>query len=71
MATRDPNARLKYAKQEPAFNGALIDNDWIGAGLFVRQTNAQKLAIGKDFRVLDGDTTTIVMVTGWIRAVNL
>jgi hypothetical protein len=64
MATRDPNARLKYAKQEPAFNGALIDNDWIGAGLFVRQTNAQKLAIGKDFRVLDGDTTTIVMVTG-------
>ena len=70
MAVRNINAKRIYTELEPAFEGGIVHNDFIKAGMFVRQTEAQKLLIKKGYRVLDGENTTLCMVTGGLVALT-
>lgn len=50
---------------EPNFDGALIENKYIKAGMFVVKTIAQRNATIKQlYRTMDGNTTTLCYVSG-------
>ena len=62
MATRDPNAWRIKSTMEPDFDGGLIHNDFIKGTVFIRVTKAQRNSIGKLYRSLESDSTTICLV---------
>lgn len=59
---RNPNAWLIPSEIEPAFDGGIIQNQFIKGTLFILQTNAQKLALKKLYRVYDGEASTMCYV---------
>jgi len=50
------------AEMQPAFDGPLIENRFIKAGLFIVRTKAQRNGIKALFRKLDTSTTTLCLV---------
>ena len=57
-------AEKKSDVLEPRFDGALIQNKYVKAGLFVVKTRAQRNSIIKTlYRTLDGETTTLCYVS--------
>lgn len=56
---------------EPAFNAPLLDNKFVGGGIFVVRTQTQRNNIGAAFRVLSGSQTTLVLVSDTNRLYKL
>ena len=52
------------SKLKPNYDGGLLDNKFVAGTLFIFQTKAQRNAMGKDYRLLDGATTTLAYISG-------
>lgn len=50
------------SEMQPAFDGALLDNQYVKGGIFIKKTKALRNAIGVLYRKLSSDTTTLCYV---------